>query len=110
MASCSLGPMRISLWRGESGGHGRFTQSSACPVLIGFFGKAIVGSIVTDTASLATAHYRSRPNHSDHRTCVTDWPHRPHWAALRETGWPLPHPLPPLLSLAAEYKIASAAE
>jgi len=33
-------------------------QSFAYPVLIGCFGKAIVGSIVTDTASLATAHYR----------------------------------------------------
>jgi hypothetical protein len=33
-------------------------QSFAYPVLIGCFGKAIVGSMATDTASLATAHYR----------------------------------------------------
>src|SRR6266849_10840536 len=51
--------MHIFLWRGESGGHGRSMQSSAYPVLIGCFGKAIVGSIVTDTAFLAIAHYRS---------------------------------------------------
>src|SRR2546429_342302 len=58
MASWNLGPMHISSWHGESGGHGHSMQSFACPVLIGCFGKAIVGSIVTDTASLAAAHYR----------------------------------------------------
>jgi hypothetical protein len=36
-------------------------QSSDYPALIGFSGKAIVGSIVTDTASLVIAHYRSSP-------------------------------------------------
>src|SRR6266849_5519855 len=41
----------------ESGGHGHSMQSFAYPVLIGCFGKAIAGSIVTDTASLATAPY-----------------------------------------------------
>jgi len=49
------------LWHGESGGHGHCMRSSAYPVLIGCFGKAIVGSIVTDTASFAIAHYRSNP-------------------------------------------------
>jgi hypothetical protein len=59
MASWNLGPMHISLWHGESGGLGRSTQSFAYPVLIGCFGKAIVGSIATDTTSLAIAHYRN---------------------------------------------------
>jgi hypothetical protein len=59
MASCNLGPMHISLWHGESGGHGPSMQSSAYPVSIGCFGKAIVGSIATDTAFLAIARYRN---------------------------------------------------
>jgi hypothetical protein len=60
MAIWYLAPMPISLWHGESGGHDHSLQSSACPDLIGCFGSAIVGSIVTDTASLAIAHYRSK--------------------------------------------------
>ena len=48
----------VDFWRRR----GRETmQSSAYPDLIGFFGAAIVGSIVTGTASLATAHCRREP-------------------------------------------------
>jgi hypothetical protein len=61
MASWNLEPMHISLCHGESGGHGHSMQSFAYPDLIGCFGLAIVGSIVTDTASLAIAHYRNKP-------------------------------------------------
>jgi hypothetical protein len=61
MVSWNLGPMHISLWPEESGGHGHSMQSFAYPVLIGCFGKAIVGSIETDTASLATARYPGKP-------------------------------------------------
>src|SRR6267143_5279627 len=73
MASWNLGPMRISLWHGESGGHGHSMQSFAYPVLIGCFGKAIVGSMATDTASLATAHYRRDAILATHGRTVPDY-------------------------------------
>jgi hypothetical protein len=60
MAIWNPGPMHISLWREKSGGHGHSMQSSTSPVLIGCFGWAIVGSIVTDTAFLAIVRYRPK--------------------------------------------------
>src|SRR5712664_1691195 len=73
MARWNLEPMHISLWPGESGGHGHSMQSFAYPDLIGCFGSAIVGSIVTDTASLAIAHYRSEPILAASRRTVPDY-------------------------------------
>jgi hypothetical protein len=73
MASWNLGPMHIFLLQGESGGHGHSMQSSACPDLIGCFGTAIVGSIGTDTESLAIAHYRSEPILAASRRIVPDY-------------------------------------
>src|SRR5260370_22829891 len=92
MASWNLGPMHISLWQGESGGHGHSMQSSACPDLIGCFGSAIVGSIVTDIASLAIVHYRSKPILAASRRTVPDYLGTPRTKS-RLTAIP-PSPLP----------------